>query len=135
MHITTKIIVASAAAMAVVAGGAAAFAATGQPAPKVTVEQAIQAAQKEVPGAWVREAGFDGRGTQADAWEVELVKDTTEHEVLIDAGSGKVLEKHAEAAESDETDDDAPAATGNGQGQATPQEQDDADDANDADDD
>jgi len=109
MQITTKIIVASGAVMALVAGGSAAFAAGKQPAPKVSVEQAVRIAQKEVPGAWVREASFDKRGTRADVWEVELVKNTTEHELDIDAASGKVLAKETEPVDADDqndTDDD-----------------------------
>ncbi len=102
MNITTKIIVAGAGVLAVVAGGSAAIAAVDRPAPKVTAEQAIQIALKEVPGAWVREAGFDGRGTQADVWEVELVAGDQEHEVDIDAATGKLLKKETERLDGDD---------------------------------
>ena len=104
MHITTKIIVASAGVMALAAGGSAALAAADQPAPKVAVEQAVQIAQKEVPGAWVREVGFDKRGTRPDVWEVELIKGDIEHELDIDAATGKLLKKESERVDSDDDD-------------------------------
>ncbi|MFI7451259.1 PepSY domain-containing protein [Nonomuraea sp. NPDC049714] len=106
MHITTKIIVASAGVMALVAGGSAAFAAVDRPAPKVGAEQAIQIAQKQVPGSWVREVGFDGRATQPDVWEVELIKGDTEYELDVDAATGKLLKQESERMDSDDSDDD-----------------------------
>jgi hypothetical protein len=128
MHITTKIIVASAGVMVLVAGGSAAFAAADRPAPKVSIEQAIQTAQKQVPGSWVREVGFDGRATQPDVWEVELVEGNTEHEVDIDAATGKLLKNESERADSD--DDNATA----GQTTQNPQNAQDSDDSDDSDD-
>ncbi|WP_327102444.1 PepSY domain-containing protein [Nonomuraea glycinis] len=127
MHITTKIIVASAGVMALVAGGSAALAAADQPAPKVAVEQAVQIAQKEVPGAWVREVGFDKRGTRPDVWEVELIKGDIEHELDIDAATGKLLKKESERVDSD--DDDTAA----GQNSQSTQNSDDSDDSRDDD--
>ena len=129
MHITTKIIVASAGVMALVAGGSAALAAADQPAPKVAVEQAVQIAQKEVPGAWVREVGFDKRGTRPDVWEVELIKGDIEHELDIDAATGKLLKKESERVDSD--DDDTAA----GQNPQSTQNSDDSDDSATRDDD
>jgi hypothetical protein len=126
MHITTKIIVASAGVMALVAGGSAAFAAVDRPAPKVGAEQAIQIAQKQVPGSWVREVGFDGRATQSDVWEVELIKGDTEYELDIDAATGKLLKQESERADSDDSDDD---------GAATGQNSDDSQDSQDSQDD
>jgi hypothetical protein len=126
MHITTKIIVASAGVMALVAGGSAALAAVDQPAPKVAVEQAVQIAQKEVPGAWVREVGFDKRGTRPDVWEVELIKGDIEHELDIDAATGKLLKKESERVDSD---DDTAA----GQNSQSAQNVDDSDDSQDDD--
>jgi len=127
MHITTKIIVASAGVMALVAGGSAALAAADQPAPKVAIEQAVQIAQKEVPGAWVREVGFDKRGTRPDVWEVELIKGDIEHELDIDAATGKLLKKESERVDSD--DDDTAA----GQNSQSTQNSDDSDDSRDDD--
>ncbi len=140
MHITTKIIVASAGVMVLVAGGSAAFAAADRPipmvsafaaadrpAPKVSIEQAIQTAQKQVPGSWVREVGFDGRATQPDVWEVELVEGNTEHEVDIDAATGKLLKNESERADSD--DDNTTA----GQNTQNAQDSDDSDDSQDDD--
>ncbi|MET8001225.1 PepSY domain-containing protein [Nonomuraea glycinis] len=129
MHITTKIIVASAGVMALVAGGSAALAAADQPAPKVAIEQAVQIAQKEVPGAWVREVGFDKRGTRPDVWEVELIKGDIEHELDIDAATGKLLKKESERVDSD--DDDTAA----GQNSQSTQNSDDSDDSDDSRDD
>ncbi|WP_336204807.1 PepSY domain-containing protein [Nonomuraea sp. LPB2021202275-12-8] len=134
MQITTKIIVASAGVMALVAGGSAAFAAANQPAPKVSAEQAIQIAQKEVPGSWVREVGFDKRGTQPDVWDVELVKGDVEHELDIDAATGKLLKKESEAAESDDDATNSQTGAQNPQdgsqtgGQTDDQDDDDQDD-------
>jgi hypothetical protein len=128
MHITTKIIVASAGVMVLVAGGSAAFAAADRPAPKVSIEQAIQTAQKQVPGSWVREVGFDGRATQPDVWEVELVEGNTEHEVDIDAATGKLLKNESERADSDDDN------TTTGQNTQNPQNAQDSDDADDSDD-
>ncbi|TMR27186.1 PepSY domain-containing protein, partial [Nonomuraea zeae] len=75
-------------------------------APKVTAEQAIQIAQKQVPGAWVSELDHDSRGQQADTWELELVKGTERHEVDVDATSGKVTKSEKEQADKDDDGSD-----------------------------
>ncbi|MFI6709453.1 PepSY domain-containing protein [Nonomuraea sp. NPDC050478] len=118
MQTTTKIIVASAAAMALVAGGSAAFAASqdslegpasqsvAQTAPQVTAQQAIELALKEVPGSWVSEVDFDGRGKKTDVWEVKTIKGDVEHELDIDAVSGKLLKQETERADDDDDSDD-----------------------------
>ncbi|MCF6469522.1 peptidase [Nonomuraea sp. MG754425] len=112
MQITKKLIVAGAGVLALVAGGSAAYAATSAgdtaaptaltspltsaaapTAPKVTAEQAIDIAKQAVPGAWVSEVDFDGRGSRADVWEVELVKGAQRHEVDVDAASGKIVKQ------------------------------------------
>ncbi|SEL68550.1 PepSY domain-containing protein [Nonomuraea pusilla] len=101
MRITKKLIVAGAGIVVLAAGGGAAYAATAADgaaeataavtAPKVTAERAIEIAHREVPGAWVREVGYDSRGSRPDVWEVELVKGTSEHEVDVDAATGQVV--------------------------------------------
>ncbi|MEU0567087.1 PepSY domain-containing protein [Nonomuraea sp. NPDC005983] len=90
MRITKKLIAAGAGAVVLVAGGGAAFAASTA-APKVTAERAIEIAHRQVPGAWVKEVGHDDRGARPDVWEVELVKGAVEHELDIDAGTGRLL--------------------------------------------
>ncbi|WP_049573524.1 PepSY domain-containing protein [Nonomuraea sp. SBT364] len=106
MHITKKIIVASGVTMALVAGGSAAFAAVNRPAPAVSAEQAIQVAQKQVPGSWVCEVDFDRRGTRPDVWEVDVVKGDIVHELDIDAASGKILHQETDRVDDDDRDDD-----------------------------
>ncbi|GAA3596543.1 hypothetical protein GCM10022419_094710 [Nonomuraea rosea] len=109
MQITKKFIVVGAGVVALVAGGGAAFAATSSsaaPAPKVTAEQAIQTAQKQVPGAWVDELDHDSRGKQADTWELELVKGAERHEVDVDAATGKVTKHETEQADNDDDGSD-----------------------------
>ncbi|WP_406279970.1 PepSY domain-containing protein [Nocardia sp. NBC_00881] len=60
--------------------------------PSITRQQAIDKAVEAVPGGRVESAEFDTNGGSA-VWEVELVTpDAVEHEVTIDANSGKVLE-------------------------------------------
>ncbi|MGW6494456.1 PepSY domain-containing protein [Nonomuraea angiospora] len=109
MQITKKFIVVGAGIVTLVAGGGVAFAATASPAatpnvtataPKVTAEQAMQIAHKEVAGAWVSEVDYQRRGTRPDVWEVELTKGTQRHELDVDAATGKVT-KH----ETDKNDD------------------------------
>ncbi|MFI6812233.1 PepSY domain-containing protein [Nonomuraea sp. NPDC050328] len=99
MQKTTKIIVVSVAAMAVVAGGSAAFAAS-QEAPAITKERAVQIAQAQVPGATLTDAEHDGK-----VWEVELRKDTVEHDFDIDDQNGKVLKHDTETDAQDDADD------------------------------
>src|SRR5688500_15886943 len=106
MHITKKIIVASGVTMALVAGGSAAFAAVNRPAPKVRAEQAIQHAQKQVPGSRVCEVDFDRRGTRPDVWEVKVVKGDVAHELDIDAATGKLLHEETEPVDDDGDRDD-----------------------------
>jgi hypothetical protein len=76
----------------------------------------------------VREVGFDGRATQPDVWEVELVEGNTEHEVDIDAATGKLLKNESERADSDDDN------TTTGQNTQNPQNAQDSDDADDSDD-
>jgi hypothetical protein len=54
----------------------------------------------------VREVGFDGRATQPDVWEVELIKGDTEYELDVDAATGKLLKQESERMDSDDSDDD-----------------------------
>ncbi|MGO4613494.1 PepSY domain-containing protein [Nocardia sp. 2YAB30] len=59
--------------------------------PGITRQQAIDKAVEAVPGGRTESAEFDTDGASA-VWEVELVTpDGVEHEVTIDANSGKVL--------------------------------------------
>ncbi|NRQ34265.1 PepSY domain-containing protein [Nonomuraea sp. NN258] len=106
MRINKKFLAAGAGAVVLVAGGGAAYAATAAPAPapKVTAEQAIEIAHREVPGAWVRGVEHDRRGTRPDVWEVELVKSGTEHELDIDSASGKLLDHDQHADDDDKHD-------------------------------
>lgn len=106
MHITTKLIIASAATMAVVAGGSAAFAAAKTPGPKITAEQAIDLAKREVPSAWVRDVDHDDHLTKPDTWEVELIKGDLAYEIKLDSATGKVLERDTDAARDDDEGDD-----------------------------
>ncbi|GAA4989238.1 putative membrane protein YkoI [Nonomuraea thailandensis] len=114
MRITKKLIVAGIISLAATGGAVYATAAyaseaaeTAAPAvaPKVTAEQAIGIALKEVPGSWVSELDFDSRGQQADAWELELTKGTERHEVDVDATSGKVTKQQADQDDDDQDDD------------------------------
>ncbi|TDD17490.1 PepSY domain-containing protein [Nonomuraea diastatica] len=106
MRITKKFIVAGAGVVTLVAGGGAAVAATSAPAPKVTAEQAIEIAHKQVAGAWVSELDFDSQGTRADVWEIELTKGSQLHELKIDAATGKVTKNETERADKDDDDSD-----------------------------
>ncbi|WP_327119487.1 PepSY domain-containing protein [Nocardia sp. NBC_01730] len=59
--------------------------------PGITRQQAIDKAVEAVPGGRAGSAEFDTDGGSA-VWEVELVTpDGVEHEVTVDANSGKVL--------------------------------------------
>ncbi|MEU8103567.1 PepSY domain-containing protein [Nonomuraea muscovyensis] len=93
MQITKKFIVAGTGAVFLIAGGSAAVAATVTPGapPKVTAERALEIAGGAVSGGWVEDLSFDRRGAKADVWEVNVVKGDVEHELDIDAASGKVL--------------------------------------------
>ncbi|MFI6294322.1 PepSY domain-containing protein [Nonomuraea sp. NPDC050790] len=104
MNITKKIVIAGAGAVVLLAGGGVAYASVNAPvAPKVTVEQAIDLAKKQVPGAWVSGVDHDDDGT----WDVDLVKGDVEHELKLDANTGKVLTNAPEKADAEtETDDD-----------------------------
>lgn len=96
MQITTKIIAVSAGVMVLVGAGSAAFAMTKQ-GPKVTREQAVKIAQVEVPGAMVVDVDYDRRDDGKPAhWDVELKNGRTEHELEIDATTGKVYEHDVE---------------------------------------
>ncbi|MFI6498452.1 PepSY domain-containing protein [Nonomuraea typhae] len=98
MNITKKLLIAGAGAGILLAGGGVAYAAVAAPvAPKVTVEQAIDIAKKQVPGAWVRGVDHDDDGT----WEVELVKGGTEHDITLDAATGKVRSNKSGTADDD----------------------------------
>ncbi|MEU4230709.1 PepSY domain-containing protein [Nonomuraea sp. NPDC026600] len=101
MNTITKFVAAGAGAVVLVAGGGAAYAAATATAPKVTAERAIEIAHKQVPGGWVKEVSYDGRGNRPDVWEVELVKGNVDHDLDVDAATGKVLSQGT-----DRTDDD-----------------------------
>ncbi|GAA2205771.1 hypothetical protein GCM10009850_012290 [Nonomuraea monospora] len=113
MRITKKLIVAGIVSVAATGGAVYATAAyaseAAQPlpavAPKVTAEQAIGIALKQVPGSWVSELDFDSRGQQADVWELELTKGAERHEVDVDAASGKVTKQQADQDDDDQNDD------------------------------
>ncbi|MEV4356980.1 PepSY domain-containing protein [Nonomuraea sp. NPDC049625] len=107
MQITKKFIVVGAGIVTLVAGGGVAFAATTSTAaaPKVTAEQAMEIAHREVAGAWVSEIDYQRRGTRPDAWEVELTKGTERHELDVDAATGKVI-KHQTDRDDDHGHDD-----------------------------
>ncbi|MEV4100106.1 PepSY domain-containing protein [Nonomuraea sp. NPDC049649] len=111
MQITKRILVAGAAALTLAAGGTAAFAASQDAperdaaqlsAPRVTAQQAIEIALKEVPGSWVSEVDLDGRGKRADVWEVKTIKGDVEYELDIDATSGKLLKQESERVDDDD---------------------------------
>ncbi|MFF4990167.1 PepSY domain-containing protein [Streptosporangium saharense] len=103
-----------------VAGGGAAFAANPSPAPSSTsVEQApapgeaqakiqrdaaVKIALDKVPGAQLTEAEFDGDETPT-TWEIELRKDSVEHDFEIDATTGAILE-HDQETDQETGDDD-----------------------------
>lgn len=101
MNTITKFVAAGAGAVVLVAGGGAAYATATATAPKVTAERAIEIAHKQVPGGWVKEVSYDGRGNRPDVWEVELVKGNVDHDLDVDAATGKVLSQGT-----DRTDDD-----------------------------
>ncbi|MFI7443923.1 PepSY domain-containing protein [Nonomuraea indica] len=106
MQITKKFIVAGTGAVFLIAGGSAAVAATvtsGAPA-KVTAERALEIAGGAVAGGWVEDLSFDRRGAEPDVWEVNVVKGDVEHELDIDAASGKVLSNTIDR--DDDQDDD-----------------------------
>ncbi|MFI6903389.1 PepSY domain-containing protein [Nonomuraea sp. NPDC050394] len=103
MNITKKIVIAGAGAVVLLAGGGVAYASANAPvAPKVTVEQAIDIAKKQVPGAWVSSVDHDEDGS----WDVDLVKGDVEHELRLDASNGKVLKNQTEKADADDAADD-----------------------------
>ncbi|MGW0806811.1 PepSY domain-containing protein [Nonomuraea sp. NPDC002799] len=118
MQISKRIIVAGAGFVVPVAGGGVAYAAAAPSpspsapaatsptavAPKVTAEQAVQVALKEVPGSWVSELDYDRRGTQPDVWEVELTNGTQQHELNVDAATSAVTDRETKQAG---TDDDS----------------------------
>lgn len=106
MQITKKFIVAGTGAVFLIAGGSAAVAATvtsGAP-PKVTAERALEIAGGAVAGGWVEDLSFDRRGAEPDVWEVNVVKGDVEHELDIDAASGRVLSNAIDR--DDDQDDD-----------------------------
>ncbi|AQZ65731.1 hypothetical protein BKM31_33535 [[Actinomadura] parvosata subsp. kistnae] len=117
MRITKKLIVAGIVSIAATGGAVYATAAYASEAseasesavaavaPKVTAEQAIGIALKQVPGSWVSELDFDSRGKQADTWELELTKGTERHEVDVDATSGKVTKAQVDQNDDDQNDD------------------------------
>ncbi|MEV0382277.1 PepSY domain-containing protein [Nonomuraea sp. NPDC050643] len=112
MQITKKLIIVGAGIVVLAGGGGAAYAATSSAsaapvAPKVTAAQAIDIALKQVPGAWVSELDFDLRGQRADTWELELTKGAEQHEVAVDATSGKVTDQQkSQDDDRDDQDDD-----------------------------
>ncbi|MER7132177.1 PepSY domain-containing protein [Streptosporangium saharense] len=119
-NITRATIVTAGLALAV-AGGGAAFAANPSPAPsstststeqapapgeaqaKIQRDAAVKIALDKVPGAQLTEAEFDGDETPT-TWEIELRKDSVEHEFEIDATTGAILEHDQETGQ--ETGDD-----------------------------
>ncbi|TYB58606.1 PepSY domain-containing protein [Nonomuraea sp. PA05] len=111
MRITKKLLVAGIVSIAATGGAVYATAAYASEAaapavaPKVTAEQAIGIALKQVPGSWVSELDFDARGQQADVWELELTKGAERHEVDVDAASGKVTKQQADQDDDDQNDD------------------------------
>lgn len=76
-------------ALALGAGAATAWAQA--PAPRITMEQAVRIALDHVPDSTVESVERDVEGAVI-VWEVE-VRDThgVEHEVIIDASSGRVI--------------------------------------------
>jgi uncharacterized membrane protein YkoI len=71
-----------------------------EPAPAVSIEQAVRSALGTVPGGRAESADLDDDDRRV--WEVEVVTpDGKEHEVHVDATTGK-----AQAAPADDTDDD-----------------------------
>ncbi|NGO79062.1 PepSY domain-containing protein [Streptomyces sp. YC504] len=68
-------------------------ASAAQDGPKVAYDDAIAAAQKEVPDAKVTEAEYDDDGD--GDWEVDLITDEPRvHNVTVDATSGEVVRTH-----------------------------------------
>ena len=70
-------------------------------AAKISVAQAIEAAQKEVPGGKVIEAGLEAE-KDATFYEVVVLSGEAVKEVKVDATSGKVLGVKEEKADADE---------------------------------
>ncbi|MFC4005646.1 PepSY domain-containing protein [Nonomuraea purpurea] len=108
MQITKKFIIVGAGVLTLVAGGGVAYAATSSSAaaPRITAERAMQIAHQRVPGAWVSEVDYDGRGTRADVWEIELTKGSMHHELDVDAATGRILKYETERADRDDHGDD-----------------------------
>ncbi|MER7173094.1 PepSY domain-containing protein [Streptomyces mesophilus] len=76
-------------------------ASAAQDGPKVTYDDAIAAAQKEVPDAEVTEAEYDDDGD----WEVDLITDEPRvHNVTVDATSGEVVRTHEDRIPDDQRD-------------------------------
>ncbi|MFG1696432.1 PepSY domain-containing protein [Nonomuraea sp. NPDC049309] len=105
MRISKKLLVAGAGVVSLVVCGGTAYAtatavtdaaapisltAVAPSAPKVTAEQAITIAHRQVPGAWIREVELDRNGAAPDVWEVKLIKGSQRHEVKVDAATGKI---------------------------------------------
>jgi uncharacterized membrane protein YkoI len=130
MRTMTKFIIAGTAVLAT-AGGGAAYAATQDPtpttstttsattattattapatstaaAPKITAEQAIDAAKAKVPGARLVGLDLEDDRDQPATWQVELQDATLEHEVDVDAATGAVLTHESGKPDTDEDDD------------------------------
>ncbi|WP_199551831.1 PepSY domain-containing protein [Streptomyces sp. N35] len=80
---------------------AAGDASAAQGGPKVTYDDAIAAAQKEVPDAKVTEAEYDDDGD----WEVDLITDEPRvHNVTVDAAGGEVVRTHEDRMPDDQRD-------------------------------
>jgi uncharacterized membrane protein YkoI len=70
---------------------------------KITLAQAIAAAENQVGGKAVETGIEDENGTVA--FEVEVLKDGQRHEVLVDPQSGEVLKTTMSDSEDNESDD------------------------------
>lgn len=108
MQITKKIMIVGTGAVFLIAGGSVGVAAavTSAAKPKVTAERALEIAGKRVSGGWVDDLSLDRRGARPDVWEVNVVKGGVEHDLDIDATSGKVLKHETERDDRDDQDDD-----------------------------
>lgn len=72
---------------------------------KVDVKAAVDAALAAVPGAVVTSVDLDDDRGKA-VWEVEVTRSQGERELVVDAGSGKVLANTADDDRHDGDDDD-----------------------------
>src|SRR5690348_7358768 len=123
MQVSTRALAIAAAAGVVIVGGSAAVASNtgpntpgptagvGQPAAGVSAQQAVHAAQQKVPGASVTKVERDDDG---NAWEVDLQRRGVEYKVTVDPATGAVQGVEQDAAEADDSGQQADDQQGDG---------------------